>query len=366
MKKLIISIIAVFLAFNLAAQEQSQKRLDSILTYISLDDNSIDVYREIFFYYENGSKMKECHSRSKVESSSDLDNTDWIRQLRSEYIYDSYGNLVEQICFKPRGFCIFGLALRNREIFEYDQNNNLTNWQEFENEVGCSENISDAIWTAKYSKEFEYDDHGNGKYVLKYHFNNEHQEWQYESRITKEYNSAGQIILDKVQLWNNQNYEWHDPSILYEYDYDSTGSLILYKKSFCTLDDEIWHQITKKTYSCDASGDRLLKLVFDWDSIANQWELYSESDYYYSSLGTGIEYAQHEDVRIYPKPTSNIINITGLTQPAELKLYSIQGRLVKTESQVESSVDISDLPAGVYILNLISGNQVLRKRIVKR
>ena len=73
-----------------------------------------------------------------------------------------------------------------------------------------------------------------------------------------------------------------------------------------------------------------------------------------------------EDISIFPNPSSDIINITGLTQPADVELYSIQGKLQKAVNQVESTIDISDLPAGIYILNLTSGDKVLRERIVKR
>ena len=72
------------------------------------------------------------------------------------------------------------------------------------------------------------------------------------------------------------------------------------------------------------------------------------------------------EVRIFPNPTSGIINTTGLSQSAEVKLYSIQGQLLKSEYQIINTVDISDLPTGVYFLNLKSGDTVVKRTIVKR
>jgi hypothetical protein len=49
-----------------------------------------------------------------------------------------------------------------------------------------------------------------------------------------------------------------------------------------------------------------------------------------------------------------------------VKLYSIAGQLVKSLHRVKTSIDISDLPIGVYILNLTSGtNATIRKMVVK-
>jgi len=77
----------------------------------------------------------------------------------------------------------------------------------------------------------------------------------------------------------------------------------------------------------------------------------------------GIEGVQELD--IFPNPTSGIINISGLSEPAELKVYSIQGQLLKSAAQVQNTVDISDLPAGVYFLNISTGDKTFLKKITK-
>ncbi|MFC2121312.1 kelch repeat-containing protein [Bacteroidota bacterium] len=72
-------------------------------------------------------------------------------------------------------------------------------------------------------------------------------------------------------------------------------------------------------------------------------------------------------INLYPNPTNSIINITGLTKPAEVKIYSIQGKLLKTETQVENTIDISELPAGIYFLKLLIGNNTqVKKTVIKK
>ena len=39
--------------------------------------------------------------------------------------------------------------------------------------------------------------------------------------------------------------------------------------------------------------------------------------------------------------------------------------MLKSEQQVENSIDISDLPAGVYVLNLSVGNKIVLKIVIK-
>jgi len=72
-----------------------------------------------------------------------------------------------------------------------------------------------------------------------------------------------------------------------------------------------------------------------------------------------------EDISIFPNPTSGTINITGLTQPATIKIYNLQGQLVKSFYQVQKYIDLTDLDKGVYILNLEFEDQRVVRKVVK-
>ncbi len=74
-----------------------------------------------------------------------------------------------------------------------------------------------------------------------------------------------------------------------------------------------------------------------------------------------------QDIKFYPNPTYGIINITGIKIPAEVNIYSVQGKLLKTVNQVANSIDISDLPPGIYFLNISVRNKTfVRKTIIKK
>lgn len=74
------------------------------------------------------------------------------------------------------------------------------------------------------------------------------------------------------------------------------------------------------------------------------------------------------DFSIFPNPVSNELNISAsdLTQPAtvEVKIYSSQGQLVKTHNMT-NSIDVSELTQGIYIVEIASRSQSIRKKFVK-
>jgi len=73
------------------------------------------------------------------------------------------------------------------------------------------------------------------------------------------------------------------------------------------------------------------------------------------------------DITLYPNPTDGFINITGILQPAEIIIYSVQGKLLKIINQVENTIDISNLPSGIYFLNISSGNNIfVKKTVIKK
>lgn len=72
-----------------------------------------------------------------------------------------------------------------------------------------------------------------------------------------------------------------------------------------------------------------------------------------------------EDVLLFPNPTENNLNI-GLTEPIVLrsaKLYNQLGEQVLTSTS--NSLQVSNLPAGVYIAEIITDKGLIRKKVIK-
>ncbi|MCH8545232.1 MAG: T9SS type A sorting domain-containing protein [Cryomorphaceae bacterium] len=74
-------------------------------------------------------------------------------------------------------------------------------------------------------------------------------------------------------------------------------------------------------------------------------------------------------IEVYPNPTRDELHITNLTQHHNIQLYNTAGMLVKdlnTEGLSTTQIDVSDLPAGMYLLKIqgLSGAAVVRKVVV--
>jgi len=91
-------------------------------------------------------------------------------------------------------------------------------------------------------------------------------------------------------------------------------------------------------------------------------------------LITAVEETLEEGVKvtIFPNPASELVNIQFQSaSDTEIILYLLdsQGRLVKTEkieaATVEKSVNLQDLPAGIYYLRLTKGKLINVYKVVK-
>ena len=68
---------------------------------------------------------------------------------------------------------------------------------------------------------------------------------------------------------------------------------------------------------------------------------------------------------VYPNPSVDEINIESQGLAIEsISLIDIKGNIIKVVSTNEK-INISDLPKGIYILKIQSGNDVINKRFVK-
>jgi ELWxxDGT repeat protein len=71
-------------------------------------------------------------------------------------------------------------------------------------------------------------------------------------------------------------------------------------------------------------------------------------------------------VSIYPNPSTGVFNIKSKSQlkDASIKVYSIYGQVFFESNQFVSEIDLSNQPAGVYFIQLKSGETFINKRIV--
>ena len=73
----------------------------------------------------------------------------------------------------------------------------------------------------------------------------------------------------------------------------------------------------------------------------------------------------NEDIMLFPNPSNDRINLTGISHPADIKVFNINGNLIKSWRQASNTFDVSELPVGVYIVHLKSKNETVVRKLVK-
>lgn len=73
----------------------------------------------------------------------------------------------------------------------------------------------------------------------------------------------------------------------------------------------------------------------------------------FAFLATNDNTFSKSEVKFYPNPTSDIVNVTGnKNQMTEAVVYSADGKLLKSEKIQDGKVNVSELPSGSYILKV--------------
>lgn len=72
-----------------------------------------------------------------------------------------------------------------------------------------------------------------------------------------------------------------------------------------------------------------------------------------------------DDVMIYPNPASDFIKISSKNQISSIKLMNSVGKLVYQKDNIvkEIQLDVSFYQSGVYILQIITANGIITKKI---
>ena len=74
-------------------------------------------------------------------------------------------------------------------------------------------------------------------------------------------------------------------------------------------------------------------------------------------------------VNVYPNPSSNLVNIQVDTDVDFIQLVSMNGQTLYNDSSVHkgtNKIDLSEFETGVYILQIVRGDLIVSKRIIKQ
>ncbi|NJM80045.1 MAG: T9SS type A sorting domain-containing protein, partial [Flavobacterium sp.] len=69
---------------------------------------------------------------------------------------------------------------------------------------------------------------------------------------------------------------------------------------------------------------------------------------------------------MYPNPTNNVLNIAMAdNRKASYVIYNFMGQKLKADANLQSEINVSDLAAGVYVLEVNDGQKSIAKKFIK-
>jgi hypothetical protein len=289
----------------------------------------------------------------------------WGVKVKNEYTYDSLGvkvmDMVSNWNSRTESW------IKNRKtLYGFDP----VGRQVLKIEYYWNPDIGD--WTGSYElgrQEWAFDPSGREISYSTYEWDPEIKDWVGKAKTEHHYDESGKMIRFAGYDWDHKASVWkgNDDIGKKEWGYDPAGRLITEMVFIWNPQDKDWEENIRLTAMYDPDGDPAEYRQSWWNPDSGEWEKVLRYFFYYKSNVTGQPEIIANDIQVYPNPTEGRIAISGLSQPADIRLYSMQGQLVKTYTGVKGGIDISDLPTGVYLLHLTLGNNtIVKKTVIKK
>ena len=74
------------------------------------------------------------------------------------------------------------------------------------------------------------------------------------------------------------------------------------------------------------------------------------------------------DLTVYPNPANDMVSIkeTYYASILEVKLYDVRGAELAVYSNSRNQINVSDLPAGLYLMLIHTEKEMIRRKVVIR
>lgn len=297
--------------------------------------------RFLYTFDERGNLLSEHNQYWRYGQWMNVDYVNMgLYSTLHEYTYDENDNLLTHIeKIWENGNCINWNMYEN----EYDNSDNLViqNWygwmdnswlksifyiytyNESNRMLTCtSSSITNEVTKPTFLTVKEYDDRNNCTSTLKYSWKNDQWENLYFYRDV--FNENGNCITGFIRRWTNDEWEYWDYSnLVFKYNNSQSTSDILYS---CRDFEVSYTKVNKPVH---------------------------------------IDEQPFEEVVLYPNPTQDkfFISVQN-TEIKSIELYNLTGHKLGEYNQ--SEIDISSLPAGIYLVKIYTERGTLSKKMVKQ
>jgi hypothetical protein len=319
----------------------------------------------------------------------DIVGEQWLLQFasRASHEYDSTGRILSITYADYYNNQWFPWS---RELYEYDNQGRLIalTGQYFEE--------TDGKWVNNWREEYQLTALNEWEVVLYYNWNAFDQQWDLDGRATDitwlDFTEFKWLTVT-LQVWDGQNWINNQKGFC-EYN----PNHLLLSAIFQSWNETAWVNQTRERYEYDQYGFTILsiyeywfdeawlitsgeRLTVEYDANTNPISILNEFYDYESQLWiisnktlltwetvTDIAESKPLEINLYPNPVHNTIKIRlnddHPTKP-QFAIYNTASRLMMSGSLSGNQINVSHLPAGIYVLHLQHNGQPLLRKFIK-
>lgn len=352
---------------------------------LRLSDSSWQDSLQFLYTYDSSSNML-----SKTQQRHALD---WVNVDRYLYSFDAASNALTVLY---QIWSTNGWQNNYNHAFTYDTYNNRTNdiyqtydttrfiWVNIAN-GDYTFNTSNKVVTEKVQKWIGSSWLDSARYQFGYDMTNTYLEsklrdvnisatWVYDTNVVYTYDTNHNMVSELHQYYWGYPTLWMDSS-LYTYTYDANHNRISALKqnnttrSVPTAYQNEWYE----EYSYNNYHQMTSYKSTEWNVIGGFWEPTTADHFhrYYYAIATGVSNTtkQEGDLKIYPSPANDILDIA-LTWDKEenslIMIYDMSGRLwsqwqTGAKQAYHYQYPVVQLPSGIYIISIRNANNEISK-----
>lgn len=271
----------------------------------------------------------------------------WVDSFQNNYTYDASVRIIQNIYQKwsktasalvnvsKLDLTFDGSGYNTRQIFQ--------NW-----------NTSTSAWNNSVKDSFIYNGSGKRAQFIHHNWDKNTSNWYTSYRYDYTYVS-GNLTELLYQVWNGSG--WSDYSRLL-LTRNAAGQITQKLDQDWSTFASAWVNTERNDSTYDANGClQFTDHYYNWDNATSTWDAHSQDEFFTFATGVGLVRIETAPMlQGYPNPA--FTHYTVLLNPAfngsSLSVYNSMGQKINElsidQSLTEFHIDISDYPAGLYII----------------
>lgn len=339
-------------------QQDGQKRISLYRrTYCTYDINdrlytravhdANGVWERDTFFYRPNTALIDSHRFYNIGYFSG--NPVLIFQVLYKYDHNANGQLTRIVTDRMRTFFAYPEPYKE-DLYFYDTAGRLV--QQLTREL----DMSSLTWQDKTRRLYDYDSNGNQTSISRYDIDVMKNKIELSFKKVSFYDTNNMLIVDSIftkVLDSTTYFEAH------AYTYDSLDRLLtdtLYYTVYNTM------EVTMYSYTTFGHLDEINVAV----GSAGNLNLGYRSRFTYEEYGPvnvpELYADNNNEVTLYPNPAINMLHIATGEAYKQGRIYNSMGQMVQVVNANSKQVNISQLPAGNYYLQLTINDKTMSKR----